>query len=65
MIFNPGGGGFIAVSNPKDYGLVGGYPIDEDDDNGIGREGYGISMFHQIHCLASHQLASSWANIAD
>lgn len=58
-ILDIGGGGFIIVSDPEKYGLSGGFPL-EDEDDGIVREGYGISMFHQIHCLVSRELVHSW-----
>ncbi|PYH93998.1 hypothetical protein BO71DRAFT_399247 [Aspergillus ellipticus CBS 707.79] len=43
----PPGKGFIAVNNPKSHGLSGGFPIP-----GGNSEGYSLSVFHQIHCLA-------------
>lgn len=46
-----GGGGFIAVSDPRELGLVGGFPLGKEASEERPREGYGISMFHQIHCL--------------
>jgi len=38
--------GFIAVENSKEYGL-GSAPSDN------GKEMYGVSMLHQLHCLVS------------
>ncbi|OPB42123.1 hypothetical protein A0O28_0032400 [Trichoderma guizhouense] len=52
----PRGGGFIIIPDPQKYGLSGGLPL-EDEDDGIVREGYGISMFHQIHCLVAIRTA--------
>ncbi|KAM3511387.1 hypothetical protein MY11210_004996 [Beauveria gryllotalpidicola] len=49
----PRGGGFIAVPDPRELGLVGGFPLGEEANEERPREGYGISMFHQIHCLVS------------
>lgn len=48
-----GGGGFIVVPEPEKFGLTGGFPIVNDEGNEVKEEGYGISMFHQIHCLVS------------
>ncbi|KAL7946384.1 hypothetical protein V8C42DRAFT_352618 [Trichoderma barbatum] len=61
----PRGGGFIAIPNPKEYGLSGGLPLEVDDDDGIVREGYGISMFHQIHCLVTIRTAFQTMNFDD
>ncbi|PKK46856.1 hypothetical protein CI102_7864 [Trichoderma harzianum] len=60
----PRGGGFIIVSDPEKYGLSGGFPL-EDEDDGIVREGYGISMFHQIHCLVAIRTAFRTKNFDD
>ncbi|RDW68185.1 hypothetical protein BP6252_09581 [Coleophoma cylindrospora] len=47
-----GGGGFIAIQTPDRYGLVGGLPLASDKGaEDLVREGYGISLFHQVHCL--------------
>ncbi|KAM3462217.1 hypothetical protein NHJ6243_004314 [Beauveria neobassiana] len=47
----PIGGGLIAVSDPRKLGLVGGLPLRKGASEERPREAYGISMFHQIHCL--------------
>lgn len=39
------GGGAVLVPNAKAYGLKSGIPMD------IGPDVYGVSMFHQLHCL--------------
>lgn len=52
-----GGGGLIAVSDPRKLGLVGGLPLGKEAKEERLREGYGISMFHQIHCLVTIRTA--------
>ncbi|KAM0667659.1 hypothetical protein ACQRIU_003524 [Beauveria bassiana] len=49
----PIGGGLIAVSDPRKLGLVGGLPLGKGANEERPREAYGISMFHQIHCLVA------------
>ncbi|KAL7937843.1 hypothetical protein V8C35DRAFT_293788 [Trichoderma chlorosporum] len=56
-VLQPRGGGFIVIPNPKQYGLSGGLLLEDDNDDGTIREGYGISMFHQIHCLVAIRTA--------
>ncbi|OJJ48982.1 hypothetical protein ASPZODRAFT_139933 [Penicilliopsis zonata CBS 506.65] len=41
------GKSFIAVDNPSSHGLSGGFPIPGRDS-----EGYSLSLFHQLYCLA-------------
>ncbi|EJP70448.1 uncharacterized protein BBA_00078 [Beauveria bassiana ARSEF 2860] len=53
----PIGGGLIAVSDPRKLGLVGGLPLGKGADEERPREAYGISMFHQIHCLVAIRTA--------
>ncbi|KAM3511388.1 hypothetical protein MY11210_004997 [Beauveria gryllotalpidicola] len=57
VIFGHSGGGFIAVPDPRELGLVGGFPLGEEANEERPREGYGISMFHQIHCLVALRTA--------
>ncbi|KAM3537566.1 hypothetical protein ARSEF1564_009511 [Beauveria bassiana] len=53
VIFGHIGGGLIAVSDPRKLGLVGGLPLGKGANEERPREAYGISMFHQIHCLVA------------
>ncbi|KAF1736400.1 hypothetical protein CRV24_002007 [Beauveria bassiana] len=53
----PIGGGLIAVSDPRKLGLVGGLPLGKGANEERPREAYGISMFHQIHCLVAIRTA--------
>jgi len=43
---SPPGGGYVAIDSPAKYGLKPGVPISKD------REGFSLSIFHQLHCLA-------------
>ncbi|KAM3550205.1 hypothetical protein ARSEF4850_008456 [Beauveria asiatica] len=57
VIFGHSGGGLIAVPDARKLGLVGGLPLGKAANEERPREGYGISMFHQIHCLVAIRTA--------
>ncbi|KAK4500700.1 hypothetical protein PRZ48_008889 [Zasmidium cellare] len=44
----PADGGFIAIPNPHQYGLSGGFPR---PNTTVPTESYVLSIFHQLHCL--------------
>ncbi|KAL2814808.1 hypothetical protein BJX63DRAFT_391661 [Aspergillus granulosus] len=46
----PVGQGFIRVSDPRNYNLASGVPI--DNKTSPTEEGYLVSMYHQLHCIA-------------
>lgn len=46
------GGGAVVVPNAKAYGLKSGIPME------TGPDVYGVSMFHQLHCLVRNSSAN-------
>ncbi|KAH8822039.1 hypothetical protein F5884DRAFT_851235 [Xylogone sp. PMI_703] len=52
---NPMGHGFIEIAEPWRWGLEGGHPM--GNPSLPGSEGYLISMYHQLHCLAAIKAA--------
>ncbi|KAM3072212.1 hypothetical protein ACMFMF_007606 [Clarireedia jacksonii] len=53
------GMGFVTIHNPSQYGLPEGI---KDDRTPPDVQVYGISMYHQLHCLVSlsHSLIKDW-----
>ena len=45
----PYGEGFVQVDDPQQFGLSGGYPLESTTSETS--ESYGVSVFHQLHCL--------------
>jgi Mycotoxin biosynthesis protein UstYa len=44
------GGGYIRVRNPRQYNMPSSQPVEDDEEEST--EQYGISVAHQLHCLA-------------
>jgi hypothetical protein len=47
------GMGFVAIKNPSQYGLAAGVSSPHKPPD---VQNYGISMYHQLHCLVSSSL---------
>lgn len=47
------GAGLVEVKNPMNYGLKGGFPVQNPK---VMTEIYSISMFHQLYCLVRQTL---------
>lgn len=45
--------GFIAIEKPSQYGIRPGLPYPAEPSKNV----YGLSMFHQLHCLVSLPLS--------
>ncbi|USP79810.1 uncharacterized protein yc1106_07084 [Curvularia clavata] len=45
----PTGRGFVRVSDPSEYGLSPGVPLGDEFPK---QQGYLVSMYHQLHCIA-------------